>query len=129
MSDSLRKKKKGEKEEKGRRKSTPKLPLLPLLSLLLITLSSCSLTTPAQPPVPDSLMVEVLLDLHLAAARAEIYTDVSSTLRDSILTEHGLDTTRFQDVMQYYFDQPEAYAPLLKQVLDRLNEQRQLQAR
>ena len=69
-------------------------------------------------------MVDVLLEMHLAQARAERYSDVSSELLRDILARHGLDEEQFDEAMRYYADHPQQYVSLYDDVLDRLNAER-----
>ncbi len=90
----------------------------------LLTLSACSAFTSDEPPISDSTMVEVLIELHLANARLELQYDRRPAVRDSILFKYGLDAQRFQDVMAYYADHPEAYSALYTTMLDRISAER-----
>ena len=69
-------------------------------------------------------MVEVLLDMHLAQARAERYEDVSGELLRDVLAQHGLDRAQFDEAMRYYADHPQQYVDVYDAVLDRLNAER-----
>jgi len=69
-------------------------------------------------------MVEVLIELHLVNARLELQYDRQPAVRDSILFKYGLDAQRFQDVMAYYADHPEAYSALYTTMLDRISAER-----
>ena len=90
----------------------------------LLTLSACSAFTSDEPPISDSTMVEVLIELHLTNARLELRYDLPPSIRDSILFRHGLDVQRFEDIMAYYADHPEAYAALYSTMLDRISAER-----
>ena len=100
---------------------------LPLLLCLVLGLSACSAFTPESPPISDSVMVEVLAELHLADARAQLRFDSPPAPRDSILATYGLDTTSFNETMRYYYDHPAEYVILYTALLDRLNSERQPQ--
>ena len=107
----------------------PVLTLLPsyfptFLPALLLTLPACTALPTEAPPVADSTMVDVLLEMHLAQARAERYSDVSSELLRDILARHGLDEEQFDEAMRYYADHPQQYVSLYDDVLDRLNAER-----
>lgn len=69
-------------------------------------------------------MVEVLLELHLAAARQQIHGDVVPAARDEIFQRHGLDATRFDATMAFYVEHPEVYLEVYNAVLDRLSAER-----
>lgn len=89
-----------------------------------VCFGGCSAVTSDEPPLSDSTLVQVLLELHLARARTEVVRDVSPTLRDSILFHYGLDSTSFEAALSYYIDRPEEYKALYTQVLDQINEER-----
>ncbi len=107
----------------------PRRPLLLLgrvvAALIVPCLTGCSVFSDAPAPIADSVMVEVLIDLHLATARADLYHDVPPTVRDSILARHALDTLQYHAALRYYSDHPEDYVALYNDVLNRLNEERQ----
>ena len=94
------------------------------LVIALLTLSACSAFTSDEPPISDSTMVEVLIELHLVTARLELQYDHQPAVRDSILFKYGLDAQRFQDIMAYYADHPEAYSAIYTTMLDRISAER-----
>ena len=93
-----------------------------LLGLALSSsLFACSSFSPDEPPLPDTTMVEMLTELHLAQARARIHEDsVFVPLRDSILLHYGVSQTRFERALRYYSDHPSAYLPIQSAVEDSL---------
>ncbi|MEM1128594.1 MAG: DUF4296 domain-containing protein [Bacteroidota bacterium] len=98
-----------------------------LTGLLLATplfLGGCSAFTADSPPLPDSTMVRLLIELHLADGRAQVEQDLTLALRDSIFLYYGVDRLDYEATLDYYADQPEAYVTLYEQVLDSLNAQR-----
>ena len=94
------------------------------LVLALLTLSACSAFTSNEPPISDSTMVEVLIELHLVSARLQLQYDHQPAVRDSILFIYGLDAQRFQDIMAYYAEHPEAYSAIYTTMLDRISAER-----
>jgi len=94
------------------------------LVLGLLTLSACSAFTSDEPPISDSTLVEVLIELHLVSARLELQYDHQPAARDSILFIYGLDAQRFEDIMAYYADHPEAYSAIYTTMLDRISAER-----
>ncbi len=94
------------------------------LLALAAGLPACSSMATDEPPVADSTMVEVLIELHLAAARLDLRKDLPPAEREAILARHGLDTLRYGQVMAYYAEHPQAYVDLYSQVLDRLSAER-----
>jgi hypothetical protein len=102
--------------------------LLPsTLLAALLTLPACSAIISEEPPITDSTMVEVLIELHLTDARADLHYDLAPALRDSIFFKYGLDEQRFLEILDYYADHPEAYAAVYTTVLDRINDERMQQ--
>ena len=94
------------------------------LHLMGPALPACSSLTAEPPPVPDSTMVEVLVELHLAEARTELYGRLPEGLRDSALAKHGLTQREYKRAVDYYTDHPTSYADLYDTVLDRLSAER-----
>ena len=90
----------------------------------LLTLSACSAITSEEPPIADSTMVEILIELHLTDARLDLQYDLLPAVRDSILFKHGLDEPRFLAILDYYADHPEEYSALYTTVLDRISDER-----
>ncbi|MDX1530628.1 MAG: DUF4296 domain-containing protein [Rhodothermales bacterium] len=77
--------------------------------------------------MPDSLLVEALVELHLADARAGRTGEPRDSLRTAALAVHGLDTAAFGRALDYYADHPEAYVALYDRAIDRvLAEQQEL---
>lgn len=98
--------------------------ILPFLMMVLLSLSACISTAEEPPAVPDSTLVDVLVGLHLAEARAELRSEVPEGLRDSILARHQLDVERFETLMDYYVAHPDSYAVLYRKVLNHLSNER-----
>lgn len=69
-------------------------------------------------------MVEILIELHLAHARAPLSLSPVPALRDSILSTYALDEQQYQAIMDYYAEHPEAYAAIYSTVLDRISAER-----
>lgn len=91
---------------------------LALVGLLLAM--GCSSGEPAAPALPDSAFVGVLVDVHLADARAAHTGEPADSLRAAALDRHGLDTLAFRRALAYYAEHPDAYAPIYDEALDRL---------
>jgi hypothetical protein len=88
----------------------------------LLLFPACVPITAEAPPVADTTLVQVLVEIHLAAARAEVSRDLSLGQRDSLLRAHGLDRTRFEEAMRYYSQHPEDYLHLYDEVIRRLEQ-------
>lgn len=97
------------------------ISVIPLL--LLVSFLGCA-DPSEEPPLTDSTMVEVMIDLHLAVARAEVTQQVPAGIRDSILTTHGVDSSAYARMIWHYAQNPEKYEQIYGEVLDRLNSER-----
>ena len=97
-----------------------------LLAASLTVLPACSTLTGEEPPATDSTLVEVLVELNLAKARAEAsgLPEPPPALRDSIFAHYGLSASDFQTAMDAYARHPNAYAELYTAVLDRIEAER-----
>ncbi len=94
------------------------------LLALAAGLPACSSMATDEPPVADSTMVEVLIELHLAAARLDLRKDLPPAEREAILARHGLDTLRYGQVMAYYAEHLRVEIDVGLRVLDRLSAER-----
>ena len=101
------------------------------LAVLLVTVSitaSCSSFSADTPPVPDSTMVDVLVELHLGQARAELY-ELPAGVEDSMLATYGVSRAELRATFDYYAEHPEVYDEVYSQVVDRLTQgQRRVRA-
>ena len=97
---------------------------LAVLTLFAPLATGCEADVPAEPGLADSLLVEALVSVHLADARAERTGADRDSLRALALTLHGTDTTAFHRALDYYAHHPEAYEPLYDRALDRLLDER-----
>ncbi len=79
---------------------------------------------PDAPPVPDSVMVEVFIELYLLQARVEVLHEDETARRDSILLHYGLDRQTFEAQMTYYAEHPEVYMDVHTEALDKLSSER-----
>lgn len=89
------------------------------------SLAACSSFSPEEPPVADSTFIEVLTELHLAAARVEVYADTTlSVLQDSIFAHYGVPRGRFERALTYYSEHPTAYETIYRAMQDSLDAER-----
>ena len=89
------------------------------------SLVACSSFTPEEPPVADSTFIEVLSELHLAAARARMYEDTTLTaLQDSIFAHYNIPRARFERALEYFSEHPSKYAPMYEAMRDSLDNER-----
>ena len=86
----------------------------------VLVAGGCSSLTSDEAPVDDSTFVEVMIELHLASARAQLHYERPTALRDSILARHGLDEARYEAAVSYYLERPDAYSEINEAVLDRM---------
>ncbi len=86
--------------------------------------AGCTAPEPEVAVLPDSTLVEVLADLHLAGARAERAGDWAVAWRDSILHRRAVSPEVFSQTLAYYAAHNEAYLKVYDAVLDTLNARR-----
>lgn len=72
----------------------------------------------------DSVMVNILIDLHLADASAEVANEAPVGIRDSVLAAHSIDSTTYAQAIEFYAEHPSKYIEVYSRVLDRLNSER-----
>jgi hypothetical protein len=70
--------------------------------------------------LPDSLLVEAIVESHLAAVRAERTGEDQDSLRAAALTELGFDEADLNAALDAYAQEPEAFARLYERVVVRL---------
>jgi len=92
-------------------------PIPALLLLLSFSVASCQQDPP---PVPEETTITLLADLHLAKARADLYGAPPFHARDSILALHNMDSTAFNELLDFYADHPNRYNKLYSEVLDQV---------
>ncbi|MFT4605199.1 MAG: hypothetical protein ACI9W4_001938 [Rhodothermales bacterium] len=98
----------------------PRLRGVILCGVLAVLLAGCVEVTERVIVIPDSTLIVVLADLHLADARARL-PDQAIGLRDSVLVFHGLNETVFQEAIDSFGAHPEELTKMYKPVLDQLN--------
>lgn len=87
---------------------------------LILLLTGCEQHGRAPLGLPDSLMVDLLVDVHLADARASQTGASADSLRLEALEQYELDTLGFQEMLAYYAAHPEPYLAYYDEALDRL---------
>ncbi len=98
---------------------------------LAATLALC---TTACSPVPeelgttlaDSLMIEIMVDIHLINARAELGYGVDELSLDTIITRHGLSRKEYDDQITFYTEHPDTYLAVLNKVMERIGQDARL---
>ena len=95
--------------------------LLSGIVLILILLNlGCSGITDKNPSLSDSLLVNVLTEIHLADARIALDADVPEQLRDSVLEKFGVSKNEFDESIVFLAEHPDRLAEIYGQVVDRL---------
>ena len=72
------------------------------------------------PPLASDVMVDLLVDLHLAHARNRVQPSDSTYDVDSLLSVHGATRQDFEETVGFYARNPDQYVSLLDSVIDRL---------
>lgn len=98
-----------------------------LAALAVVGLTTGCAQVRSGPPVADSTLVAVLVDLHLLEGRASaslpdsIRADSTFAVdRSEILRRHGVDSATFARTLDYYRDRLPAYRRIYDRVIDRL---------
>ena len=93
---------------------------------LLLVLPACSGQAPTEagPSIADSTMIQLLIELHLVEARANIVQSDESTRRDSILLQYGVEREAFDAAMDYYAAHPSEFVSIYSEALDKLSDER-----
>jgi hypothetical protein len=69
--------------------------------------------------VPDSVLVEVLVDLQLARATVELgLAEADDGLVDSVLEARGVQRGDFEQTLDFYADHPEDYLKVYNRVIE-----------
>jgi hypothetical protein len=99
------------------------LPPLLLCTLLLASVGStaCSTFSPSEPPLPDTTMTKVLVELHLANARSNHVGTIPPGLKDSVFARYGIERSEFESTLRHYSRHPDAFDALYNTVIDTLN--------
>jgi hypothetical protein len=97
----------------------PRLGLAVLLGA--VVLAGCDpRERPPRGVLPDSVLVEALVGVHLAAARASHTGEPVDSLRAAALGRVGTDSVALRQALDAYARRPEALVALYDRVLDRL---------
>jgi len=97
---------------------------LPVLCVLMVCGSCSGSEAPSDDVVVDSLHAEILIDLHLADARAEVTGEPSDSLRSVALAIHQLDSLALKTILDRYAQHPEEAVALYKQAGEQLTTER-----
>lgn len=96
------------------------------LLLLCFSVFACSNqeTSDVLPPLSDSTMVQVLIELHLAEARVDFFQEDQIGFQDSILAHYDIRQDDFEKNMAFYKENPDVYHKIYSEVLDQLSDER-----
>lgn len=72
------------------------------------------------PPVEKSVMVELLIELHLAQASARLDPEGEGVSSDSILKHYDVSRQDLQSTLDYYASEPDEYVALMDTVIERM---------
>lgn len=102
------------------------LPNIFVVIISALVASGCAdkVTGTSPAPVPDSVMIELLIEMHLAEARIEMHHEPMLETRDSIFVQYGITQATFEAAMEYYTENPEAYLKIYTEALDKLSDER-----
>ena len=99
-------------------------PALPALCVLMLCGGCSGGEAPSDDVVVDSLHAEVLIDLHLADARAEVTGEPRDSLRNVALAIHQLDSLALTAILDRYARHPEEAVALYEQAGEQLATER-----
>ena len=97
---------------------------LALMFLLLLPSCVSQPLTEVTAPIADSTMVQLIIELHLAEARAQVSQSDQTASRDSIFFHYGVEKDDFEAAMDYYAGNPDAYVRIYSEALDKLSDER-----
>lgn len=82
------------------------------------------------PPIPDSLLVDVLVDVYSATARAHLESLNADSARAEAVARFGLDTADLTRTLNYFAENPDSASKFYQGALDSLVRiQRELRSR
>lgn len=84
-----------------------------------LLLTGCS-DRPAKAVRGDSTLVDVLVELHLLAARQAVVGDVTPAFRNAVLAHYGLDSATVVRQLEAYARDRVAFGQLYQQIQERL---------
>lgn len=70
--------------------------------------------------VDRDVLVNVLVELHLAQARSSLVSESRPPASDSILEFYGIENEQFRETMRHYAHRPDEYVALMDTVIDRM---------
>lgn len=94
--------------------------MLRIVSAALFALLVWGCAPDTRSPIPDSTMVNVMVELHLLNARMDLSGRPIEHARDSILHGYGIDSASYEGALHYYAEHPVEYGAIYGQVVDAL---------
>jgi len=85
-----------------------------------VVLTGCGANGSASPGIPDSLLVDVLVDVYSATARARLDGTNPDSARVEALAHFGLDTVSLNRTLHYFAENPDSAATVYQRALDSL---------
>ena len=103
--------------------------LLSVLFVLITLMNSCQ---DEQPPIAQSEMEDILTDLHISEAYAQLNPvdqggymtknyDTMLLLYGHVFKKHALDTSSFKDALDWYQQRPQVFDQVYENVLAKLS--------
>ncbi len=93
--------------------------MLGMVLSLGILMSACT-SEVTGPPVDDSVLVNVLTELHLADSRMLLDEHAPDSLRAFILAKYQINETLLHESITYLSDHPDELALLYTRVVDKI---------
>lgn len=93
------------------------------LVVLVIGLSACTEPLKHSQRIPDSVYVDLLVDLYLVDARHQEGLPPDTTLRSAILSAHNISEDQLASTTQYFVENRDAFEVIYDKVIDKLNEE------
>ncbi len=102
-----------------------------LSGCLVAILLFCSTACTPEPEefgttLTDSLMIEIMVDIHLINARSELGYGVNELPLDSLIRRHDLSRKEYDAQVAFYTEHPDTYLAILNQVVERIGQEARL---
>ncbi len=105
---------------------TARYVVLACAACLAIVAVGCSVEeTDPENIVVDSLDADLIVDLHLASARAEVTGEPADSLQNEVLAAHHIDSLALGDLHAEYANQPLEAVALYERALEQLSAEKQ----
>ena len=90
----------------------------------VLAMAGCQQEEILTPVMTDSLYQAVLIDLHLAAGRAEVVDTSTYYLKDSIFSAHNISEGDYEQMTEFLLQNPTRHEKILSDALDELGRER-----